>query len=108
MGHADSPLATEGIAPVGEAGEGRSKRPQKTDENRYVGRGDPAVRPSEEVDDVEQDGERPGANRDIGEDRMKRMTQPGAVSQRLEVAPWFAEQFVGTANNLLKEIGDRL
>src|SRR5438067_10236448 len=62
----------------------------------------------DEVAEVEQNGNRPRADGNIGEDRMKRMTQRGAVSQGLEVAPWFAEQFVGAANNPLKEIGDRL
>ena len=42
------------------------------------------------------------------ESRSEADAQPGAVSQGLEVAPWFAEQFVGAANNPLKEIGDRL
>src|SRR5438552_16598436 len=62
----------------------------------------------DEVAEVEQNGNRPRADGNIGEDRMKRMTQPGAVSQGLEVAPWVTEQFVGAANNLLKEISDRL
>src|SRR5438874_5494104 len=62
----------------------------------------------DEVAEVEQNGNRPRADGNIGEDRMKRMTQPGAVSQGLEVAPWFAEQFVGAVNNPLKEIGDQL
>src|SRR5256714_5714394 len=62
----------------------------------------------DEVTEVEQNGDRPGTYGNIGEDRMKGMTRPGAVSQGLEVAPWFAEQLVGATDNLLKEIGDRL
>jgi len=62
----------------------------------------------DEVAEVEQNGNCPRAYGNIGEDRVQRMTQPGAVSQGLEVAPWFAEQFVGATDNLLKEIGDRL
>src|SRR2546423_14146307 len=62
----------------------------------------------DEVTEVEQNGDRPGTYGNIGEDRMQRMTQPGAVSQGLEIAPWFAEQLVGATDNLLKEVGDRL
>ena len=66
------------------------------------------MRPAEEIDDVEDDRQGPGTNRDIGDDRVERVAQPGAVNEGLEVSSGFAEQFVGATDDLLKEIGDRL
>jgi hypothetical protein len=39
---------------------------------------------------------------------MEGMTEPGAVHERLEVSPGFAEKFVTARDNFLKEVGDGL
>src|SRR4029077_5455560 len=105
---ADPALAIDGFIPVRIACNSRSERRQEADENRQVGRRAPCLRALEHIDDVEEDRERPGANRDIGEDRGERMAEPGAVDESLEIMPGFAKQLVTATDELLREISDRL
>ncbi len=108
MGNADSALPLECVAPVGVTGDGRADRPQKAHEDGHVRRRDPAMGPPEEIDDVEEDRERPGPDRNIGEDRVKRMAEPGAVDEGLEIMPGLTEHFVCPRDDFLEGIGDRL
>src|SRR5882762_8808038 len=108
MGDAHAALAVEGVTPVGVAGDSAGDGPQKADEDRDVGGRDPAVAAFDEIAQVEENGDRPGADGDVGEHGMERMAQPGAVHERLERSAGVAEELVAARNNLLEDIGDRL
>src|SRR6266566_3983451 len=101
-------VTVDGVTPVGVAGDGAGNGPQQADENRDVGGRDPVVAAFDEIAQVEENGDRPGANGDVGEHGMEGMAQPGAVHERLERSAGVAEEFVAAGDNLLEEIGDRL
>jgi len=84
-------LAVDGLVPVRISRDGRAEGGHDTDEDRHVGRGAPALAPIEEIDEVEEDRERPGAEWDVGDDGMKRMAQPGTVHERLQPVAGRAE-----------------
>jgi hypothetical protein len=67
------------VLPVSEAGCSGSHGAGQTDCNRRIGSGAKRVIFSGNIDGVEQDCHRPGAERHIGDDRVERVAQPGTV-----------------------------
>ena len=71
VGNPDAPLAIDGLIPVGVASDRRAERAEDAHEDRQVGGGNPGLAAVEEVDDVEQHRQRPGANRNVRDHRVK-------------------------------------
>src|SRR5439155_1148895 len=107
MSNSNATLTVDRLVPVGISGDGRAESGENTDENGDVGRRAPPLTAIEEIDDVEEDGERPGSERDVGDDGMERMAQPGAVHEGLQPVTRGTEHFIEATNHFLQEIGDR-
>ena len=78
MEQADAAILRDGVLPVGDAGDGGADGADEADADRCVG-GQIATPITIGPGEIEDGGNRPRAQRDIGEHRMNRVTEPGAV-----------------------------
>src|SRR5579885_1393599 len=101
VGQADLPGLTDEVRPVGGPGHGGRKRAGDAEPDRRVGR---ALEPEQ----VEEERARPGADRDVGEHRVERVTQPGAVQERLEAPRRLAAGREHGVDRVLERLGQRL
>ena len=108
MADADPALPIDGLVPVGVAGHRGAERGQQTDEDRDVGGRDPTVASSDDVAEVEEDRDGPGADGDVRQDGVERMTEPGAVEKGLEGMAGTAESLVKATDQLLEDVGHGL
>src|SRR5207237_4255780 len=107
VGDTDTTLTVDGLVPIGISGNSRAEGGHDTNEDRHVCRGAPALALIEEIDDVEEDGERPGAQRDVGDDGMQRMAHPGPGDEGLRPMAGRAEQLLEAATRFWRETSDR-
>src|SRR5207249_8939142 len=107
MSNSNATLTVDRLVPVRIPGDGRAESGEDPDQDRYISGGAPGLAPIEEIDDVEENGECPGAERNVGDDGMERMAQPGAMHEGLQPVTRGTEHFIEATDHFLQEIGDR-
>jgi hypothetical protein len=77
---ADPAIFGGGVLPVGRARHGSADGAHQSDADRHVG-GSIVAGSGVAAQQIEDAGDRPGAERDVSEDGMQRVTQPGPVEE---------------------------